>query len=105
MPVTAKNVIQSREYRALRADLKQVWQGRNAPCGICGQATIRYDGPPNEPDSFELDHRISRKRALAMGRVDLLLDPNNMTPAHVRCNRAKQDGDGPVSLGETTEEW
>ena len=102
MPV---DVIHSREYRELRDTMKQIWQPINAPCGICGQATIDWDGIKNEPDSFELDHRISRKRAKAMGRLDLLLDPNNAQPSHCRCNRSKQHGEGPISIGETSEEF
>lgn len=97
--------IHSREYRQLRATLKATWREQNAPCALCGQANIRYDGEKNEPDSFELDHRISRKRCLAMGKPELILDPNNCTPSHVRCNRSKQAGDGPRDIGETTEEW
>ena len=101
----ASDLIHSREYKLLRANLKAQWQAGNAPCALCGQADIRYDGPKGDPDSFELDHRISRKRAKAMGRPELILDPNNCVPSHCRCNRSKQDGDGPVTLGETTEEW
>lgn len=103
--VSVDDIIHSREYRLLRSTLKAEWRARNAPCGLCGQADIRYDGKKNEPDSFELDHRISRKRAKAMGRPELLLDPNNCQPSHVRCNRSKQDGDAPAAIGETTEEW
>lgn len=37
----ASDIIHSREYRDLRATLKSVWRAANAPCGICGQATIQ----------------------------------------------------------------
>lgn len=97
--------IHSREYKQFRADMKSQWQPRNEPCGICGQATIDWDAPKNEPDAFELDHKISRKRAAAMGRPELLLDPRNAQPSHCRCNRSKQHGDGPKPIGETTEDW
>ncbi|WP_054682595.1 HNH endonuclease [Microbacterium sp. No. 7] len=99
------NLIHSHEYRTLRATLKAGWQALNAPCALCGQADIRYDGPKNEPGSFELDHKISRKRCIAMGRPDLILDPTNCQPSHVRCNRSKQEGDARPDLGETTEAW
>ncbi|MFB7843619.1 HNH endonuclease signature motif containing protein [Microbacterium sp. NPDC056052] len=99
------DVIHSRAYKILRSTLKAGWQARNAPCALCGQADIRYDGAKNEPDSFELDHKISRKRCLAMGKPELMLDPTNCQPSHVRCNRSKQEGDGPVALGETSEEF
>jgi 5-methylcytosine-specific restriction endonuclease McrA len=101
----SSSVIQSRAWRQLRLTLKQIWQPRNSPCALCGQATIDWDAPANDADSFEPDHRISRKRALAMGKPELLLDPNNCQPAHMRCNRAKGAGDGPMVLGETSEEF
>lgn len=97
--------IHSPEYQRFRADCKRQWQAVNAPCALCGQATIEWDAPANDRNAFELDHKISRKRMKAMNRPDLLIDPNNCRPAHCRCNRSKQDGDGPASMGETTEEW
>lgn len=97
--------VHTHEYRTMRATLKTEWQARNTPCGICGQATIQYDAPPNQPDSFELDHTISRHKLKALGRTDLLLDPNNATPSHHRCNRAKQAGNAPPPTGETSEDW
>lgn len=99
------DVIRSRAYKSLRASLKSEWRARNAPCALCGQADIEYDGPRNAPNSFELDHKVSRKRCIAMGRLDLLLDPANCQPSHTRCNRSKQEGDGPVALGEISEEF
>lgn len=99
------DIIHTREYREFRTAMKAIWQPINAPCGICGQATIQWGAPKNEPDAFELDHRISRKKCKAMGRLDLLLSPGNCQPSHTRCNRSKQEGDGPVSIGEMTEEW
>lgn len=84
-----RDSIHSPEYRKLRAHLKKQWALINAPCGICGQATIDYTTRDQTPDSFELDHRISRKKANTIGRHDLDLDPNNMQPAHALCNRSK----------------
>lgn len=99
------DLIHSREYRQLRETLKAQWRSVNAPCALCGQADIQYDGVKNERESFELDHKISRKRCLAMGKPQLILDPTNCQPSHVRCNRTKQHGDGPKMLGETSEEF
>ena len=93
-------VIQSRQYREMRAGLKDQWQAVNAPCCICGQADIEYDGEPNQSNSFELQHIISRKR-----RPDLALDPNNCGPSHVRCNRAQGAGNARPTIGENTEDW
>lgn len=105
MPTAAESSIWSRQYKELRADLKEIWQRTNAPCNECGLATIDWDGPANQPDSFELDHKISRKRALAMNRPDLLLAPSNMAPTHHRCNRAKGAGDSTPPLGEMSEDY
>lgn len=98
-------VIQSRAYRELRATLRAQWRAANAPCAICGQRHIDYDAPAGEPDSFEMDHRISRRRARAMGRPDLDLDPGNMQPTALRCNRSKGAGAQKPDIGQTTEEW
>lgn len=101
----ATAIIHSAAYRSMRSEMKAVWQAVNAPCGICGIATIDWDAPKNEPDAFELDHRISRKRCVAMNRPDLLLDPGNAQPSHHKCNRSKGAGDGTPPLGETSEEY
>ncbi len=101
----AASIIRSAAYQDLRAEMKAIWRPVNAPCGICGIASIDWDGPKNQPESFELDHRISRKRALAMNRPELLLDPSNAQPSHCRCNRAKGAGDGTPPMGETSEDY
>lgn len=93
-------VIQSRQYRQQRAEHKAQWQAVNAACCLCGQATIDWDGPPNEPDSFELQHIISRKK-----RPDLAMDPRNWGPSHLRCNRSAGAAGAKPGVGETTEEW
>nr|WP_274635545.1 HNH endonuclease [Microbacterium bovistercoris] len=95
----ANGVIQSRVYRQFRAEMKAIWQAQKRPCAMDGQP-IDYDGPPNEPDSFELDHIKARK-----ARPDLALDPSNAQPLHVRCNRMKGAGQMKPGMGETTEEW
>lgn len=97
--------IKGHAYKTFRADMKTIWRAANAPCGICHLRTIEYDGVKNEPLSFELDHIISRKRARAMGRPELIIDPNNAQPAHSRCNRAKQAGEASPGLGARDEEW
>lgn len=96
----AGTIIQDHRYRDWRAELKTGWANLNTACGICGQATIDYNGPPNEPESFEMDHRISRKK-----RPDLAMVTSNVQPAHFRCNRNKGSGTATAPLGETTEDW
>ena len=97
--------IHSPEYQRFRADCKRQWQAINAPCAICGQATIDWEAPANDRNAFELDHKISRKRMKAMNRPDLLIDPTNCRPAHSRCNRSRQAKDDPPTMGEMSEDW
>lgn len=93
------DVLGSSEYRALRAELKAVWWEADAPCWICGQE-IYYDGDPNLPDSFDLDHVKSRKK-----HPELALDPRNCKPSHVRCNRSRKHNAPRPSIGVTSEDW
>lgn len=97
--------IQSRAYQTFRAEQKAMWQAVNAPCALCGQRTINYRGKANEPDSFEMDHIVSRKKAIASKQYWLIMSPSNVQPSHHRCNRAKQAGDGSPALGEVSEDW
>lgn len=85
--------------------MKASWRAVNAPCGICHQSTIDWDGPMGAADSFELDHITSRKRLKALGQEWRLLDPTNAQPSHRRCNGSKQAGDAHAELGETDEDW
>jgi hypothetical protein len=93
------DVIRSRQYKLFRAEMKAMWKQQGRPCAADGQP-INYDGPPNDPDSFELDHIKARKT-----HPHLALDPNNAQPMHVRCNRAKGSGAMLPTNGETTEDW
>jgi 5-methylcytosine-specific restriction endonuclease McrA len=96
MPTT---IIQTRQYREFRAQMKAIWQAQRRPCSCCGHP-IDYDGEPNQPDSFELDHIISRKK-----RPDLALDPTNAQPMRSECNRRKGAGAMRPTIGENTEDW
>lgn len=89
----------------MRADRKSAWRAVNAACYFCGQATIDWDGEKNQPDSFELQHIISRKQCKAMGRPDLIVDPTNAAPSHHRCNRSAGAGNARPGIGETSEEY
>jgi len=91
-------IISDRAYREFRADMKHRWQAVNAPCALCGQADIDWDGPANAPKSFELDHRKARKT-----HPDLALEPSNAQPSHSRCNRNKSHGDQRPGIGQTSE--
>lgn len=97
--------IHSRAYQELRAELKAAWAKVNAACYFCGQATIDWMGEKNQPDSFELQHIISRKQCKEMGRPDLILDPSNCAPSHHRCNRSAGARAERPTIGEISEEF
>lgn len=101
----ASDQIHSRAYRTMRAELKATWQSVNAACYFCGQSTIDWNGEANQPDSFELQHIVSRRDAKAMGRPDLILDPSNCAPSHHQCNRSAGHRKSRPTLGETSEEY
>lgn len=92
--------LSTRAYQEFRADMKALWQPVNAPCHLCGMATIDWDGPKNEPDSFELDHIKPRRNF-----PELTLDPTNAAPSHHRCNRHKGAGVVVAGIGVTSEAW
>lgn len=83
-----------------REAMKVLWQPVNAACALCGQADIDWDGPAGEPDSFELDHRLS-----VLNYPELEFDPGNAQPSHCRCNRSKQAGRQKADIGLTSEPW
>lgn len=89
----------TRGYR-FRAEMKAEWQPANRACGICGQSTIDWDGPANEADSFELDHKKPFKK-----HPELEFDPGNVQPTHHRCNRNKSSGEQKAGIGQTSEAW
>lgn len=86
--------------QTFRADMKAIWQPVNAPCAECGQATIDWDGPKNQPDSFELDHKKPRIRY-----PELEFEPSNARPTHHKCNRHKGDRQTSPGIGITSEAW
>lgn len=93
-------IISERAYRVFRAHMKAGWQAVNAPCALCGQADIDWDGPPSAPKSFELDHRKARKP-----HPELALEPTNAQPSHSLCNRNKSYGDMRPGIGQTSEDF
>ena len=88
-------------------ELKKVFRARcelaNTPCWLDGQP-INYALPPNHPESYSLDHRISVAK-----RPDLLADYNNFAASHLVCNQRRGDGrerrHEPIQIGEPSEEW
>jgi hypothetical protein len=103
---TRELTLTSKAYVKFRLGMKAEWRAVNAPCSICHQRTIRWDGKPNEPDSFELHHTpIPHKRIRLTKQWHLLIDPKNAAPSHARCNRSLQAGAALPALGELSEDW
>lgn len=71
-----------------------------AACWICGQPIDYAARPSTTPDSWEPDHRATRK-----DHPELALDPANIMPAHRRCNRARGDGAAFSGLGNRSRKW
>lgn len=92
-------MIDSRAYKALRAELGGLWRAINAPCWACGQA-IDYEAPANDPEALDLDHVKPRSKY-----PHLALDRSNCRPSHVRCNRARGNREPRPGLGTVTEAW
>lgn len=92
-------IISTRLYREFREERRLAWKAQNAPCHIGGHP-IDYDGAPNEPNSFELDHVLPRKT-----HPHLALDPGNARPSCSKCNRSKGAGKLRPGIGQTSEEW
>ena len=91
--------LDSPAYRAMRADLRDVWSAQDARCWICGQA-IDYLAPAHDPEALDLDHIKPRST-----HPHLAMDRNNCAPAHVRCNRSRGNRAVRPGIGQVTEAW
>jgi len=80
--------------------MKAIWQPVNAACALCGQANIDWDGPRNEPDSFEIEHKLA-----VINYPELEFEPSNAQPSHSQCNRNKGAGAAAAGIGITSEPW
>lgn len=90
----------TRRHAEMRAEEKARWSAVNAPCSLCGQATINWDAPANEPDAFEVEHTRPVKT-----HPELEFDPTNRMPSHHKCNRSKGAGAIRPGIGMTSEAW
>jgi 5-methylcytosine-specific restriction endonuclease McrA len=82
-------------WRRLRTEVRS----RHDPCFNCGQP-IDYTLQWPHPDSFSVDHRLSRLK-----HIELAEDPANLVASHLRCNQVKGDREEPLSLGNRSEDW
>jgi hypothetical protein len=76
--------INSRQWRKLREQIR----GLRLPCGRCG-GWIDYDnvGGKQNPKSFVLGHRVSRREARARGWTAAMMNsPTNLQPECRSCS-------------------
>ena len=75
-------------------------KARDAKCWICHDP-IDYDAKPSSHDfAYEPDHYHS-----AEDYPELALCPENIYPAHRKCNRARGKKAGVDNIGQRTREW
>ncbi|MGO3844445.1 HNH endonuclease [Agrococcus casei] len=91
--------LDSPAYRALRAELRDVWTAQQAPCWVCAQP-IDYLAPAHDPEALDVDHVKPRST-----HPHLELDRNNCRPSHVRCNRSRGNRPPRPAIGTVTEQW
>ena len=70
------------------------------PCWLCGGEIDYTVAPSSTPESWEPDHRLSVKAHPELAEV-----PDNIYPAHKRCNRKKGDKAGVNNLGMPSRRW
>lgn len=85
--------------KELRRQHQQQYAAANAKCWLCGQP-IDYTRPAHHPDALDIDHVHPRST-----HPELSLDPANLRPSHVSCNRSKREGLPAPALGSLSEAW
>lgn len=88
----------SRAWRKTRDTYRAYCQTRQLPCWLCHQP-IDYQLPTGHPDAWSADHRLPVKT-----HPQLELDPENLRPAHWRCNQNRGER-APTELGATSRAW
>lgn len=102
--MTNDSILRSARWQKLRAQFRNDCETEDAPCWICRQP-IDYSHKPRRgerpsPDAFEPDHLHPRAT-----HPELALDPANLRPSHVRCNRARGKNLVTDDLGPLSRSW
>lgn len=94
--------VRSRRTRRIRQIIANMRAVRDPLCRRCGQATIDYDAPPEDPNAFNAGHI----KAWAL-YPELREDPANYQPEHARCGKSAGTKDGTISngLGTLSQQW
>lgn len=105
-----KESTQHRSGRAFRRQRAIVLAGNPQFCYLCNgeKGPIRYDLKRPHPLSPSVDHLVTATEARTRGPEEykrLMLDPNNMKPAHYGCNSARKDGPIPQPRLQPSRVW
>lgn len=87
-------------WRRLRLQCFRRDKAANAPCALCGDPIDYTLKPSSCRDAWEPDHKLPIDTHPQFAEV-----PENIQPAHLRCNRAKRNKAGVNNLGERSREW
>lgn len=91
---------QTPAWRRLRIECYERDKARHAVCVHCGQPINYNVKPSSTDDSYEPDHRLTVE-----SHPEYALLPENVQPAHRRCNRARGQRAGLNNLGKRTRDW
>lgn len=102
--MTTDSLLRSSAWQKLRDTFRRSCAAEDAPCWICRQRidySIRNQrGERPNPDAFEADHLYPRAT-----HPELALDPANLRPAHIRCNRSRGKNIVTDDLGPLSRPW
>lgn len=94
--------VQSRAFKAGRAEFRDKCRDNNRPCWICGQPIdydARHDDYAND-SRFQLDHRYP-----VSTHPEIQEDPANWEPSHAGCNRERSNRPPRPNLGTLSQAW
>lgn len=94
-PTTSQRGRTTRRFKALAHALRE----RHLPCWLCGQP-INYEADAQDDDAFSVDH--VRPVSLDPSGAE---DPNNLRPAHQRCNKRRGNRAPTPTIGHNSEQW
>lgn len=93
------SAMSTREGQRLKRAFREQCEAVDTPCWLCGQP-IDWSAAPQTQDAFEPDHFHPQ-----VTHPELALDPENLRPSHMSCNRSRRDDVPAPGLGSLSEAW
>lgn len=87
-------------WKRLRKECYERDKAKQARCVHCGQPINYMVLPSSTDDSYEPDHRLTVE-----DHPEYALLPENVQPAHRKCNRSRGRKAGINNLGNRTRNW